>query len=532
MVPEATILFIDLDLSFAILVLGLESSLKRFTMATSTSFSPSSILADDPVSQLRSIVQPSPTDFFEHESLDHSQPSIRLLKISPTLSAEGLVQCSISHTTIDYAPYRCLSYAWGEPEPKQLVLMNGKHFFVQPNLFEYLKVTRADPERTAHTYWIDAVCVDQENTVERNHQVMQMGRIYSRAETVIAWLGLASKETVLHYHGELQLRYSHPSTWKERTPVREARRAVNNDLLGNDYWTRAWITQELKLARRIAVAIGPLTITMHRLRVLLRGLPGNTDEAIGRVFALISSQKIVGNPLASLLLTFRDKKCSVARDRIFSLLALCSETHAITVDYGCSGLELVYSIMKSNEHTLCACSTLVVMQSLAPEIDNLQPNSDGRIRNGSYIEIETNGTDWVHIGEGNECVVLNYICSRAFATKDTRLLPDATYCGQEHIKSLTKTPTPTNAYSAGSIEPRDTQPLGRSVAAIGPGRARIRISLWSLFDLYGKDSLQKRRVQLCPRSWTGTNGSMTSIRVGYGSWDINAAGSAPEESVF
>ncbi|KAH6882558.1 heterokaryon incompatibility protein-domain-containing protein [Alternaria rosae] len=330
---------------------------------------------------------------FNHESLDHSQPSIRLLTISPILSAEGLIQCSISHTTIDHAPYRCLSYAWGDPEPKQLVLMNGGYFYVQPNLFEFLKVTRADTARTTHRYWIDAVCIDQNNTPERNYQVMQMGRIYSGAETVIAWLGPASQETVLHYHGILQIPLDDPNL------RRLMKTTVYNDLAGNQYWTRAWITQELILARRISVAIGSLTFTINKLLEMVRaiGFAFARREAVSQVSALGSSSHIiVGNPLASLLLTFRDKRCSVARDRVFSLLALCSETNAITVDYGCSGFELVYSIMKSNEHTLCACSTLV----------------------------------------------------------------------------------------------------------------------------------------LCPRSWTGTDGSMTSIRVGYGNWDINAAESALEESAF
>ena len=35
---------------------------------------------------------------------------------------------------------------------------------------------------------IDMRCINQSNTRERNHQVAQMGRIYSQASRVIAWI--------------------------------------------------------------------------------------------------------------------------------------------------------------------------------------------------------------------------------------------------------------------------------------------------------------------------------------------------------
>ncbi|KAF2633929.1 HET-domain-containing protein [Macroventuria anomochaeta] len=38
-------------------------------------------------------------------------------------------------------------------------------------------------------FWIDALCIDQDNVDERNHQVQQMGEIFSCAQQVFAWLG-------------------------------------------------------------------------------------------------------------------------------------------------------------------------------------------------------------------------------------------------------------------------------------------------------------------------------------------------------
>lgn len=44
------------------------------------------------------------------------------------------------------------------------------------------------------TFWIDAICIDQNNTIERNHQVELMGQIYRNASRVRVWLGDANEQ--------------------------------------------------------------------------------------------------------------------------------------------------------------------------------------------------------------------------------------------------------------------------------------------------------------------------------------------------
>lgn len=44
--------------------------------------------------------------------------------------------------------------------------------------------------------WIDALCIDQENDVEKSYQIPNMRFVYSKAAMVIAWLG-ANPEGVL-----------------------------------------------------------------------------------------------------------------------------------------------------------------------------------------------------------------------------------------------------------------------------------------------------------------------------------------------
>lgn len=78
---------------------------------------------------------------FRHEPLDHSIKSIRVIRILPNLSGDGLIQCEIKNTTIK-DDYSCLSYVWGKPSSHQAIMVNGARLTVRQNLFDFLENTR------------------------------------------------------------------------------------------------------------------------------------------------------------------------------------------------------------------------------------------------------------------------------------------------------------------------------------------------------------------------------------------------------
>jgi hypothetical protein len=43
--------------------------------------------------------------------------------------------------------------------------------------------------------WVDAVCIDQENDQEKEHQIQLMAKIYGQASRVIVWLGEAADDS-------------------------------------------------------------------------------------------------------------------------------------------------------------------------------------------------------------------------------------------------------------------------------------------------------------------------------------------------
>jgi hypothetical protein len=66
------------------------------------------------------------------------------------------------------------------------IFCDGKSMTIKPNLYNALLHLR---KHRPGVYWIDAVCINQVDSVERNAQVQIMGRIYRSAAEVVVWLG-------------------------------------------------------------------------------------------------------------------------------------------------------------------------------------------------------------------------------------------------------------------------------------------------------------------------------------------------------
>jgi hypothetical protein len=129
---------------------------------------------------------------FQYSSLEPAQPdAFRLLYLLPGKKSSP-IKCSLKHTRRNEAKssYRAVSYTWGEELPTETIFINGLPFKVRPNLEAALRSFRENKHYIGRLpFWIDAVCIDQDSSTERNHQVMQMQEIYCDADEVIIWLG-------------------------------------------------------------------------------------------------------------------------------------------------------------------------------------------------------------------------------------------------------------------------------------------------------------------------------------------------------
>jgi hypothetical protein len=109
-------------------------------------------------------------------SLDSKTASIRLLEILDHKA--GTIVCRFHRVRLEDAPgYTALSYTWGSAQQAKELLIDGTWVSVRQNVWNFLQQTRRG--RTWRFIWIDALCIDQDNPDERNHQVKMMRAIYS-----------------------------------------------------------------------------------------------------------------------------------------------------------------------------------------------------------------------------------------------------------------------------------------------------------------------------------------------------------------
>ncbi|KAF5725230.1 het-domain-containing protein [Fusarium mundagurra] len=135
-----------------------------------------------------------------YRQLAPSLSQIRLLHLQPLRTKDHrssapwykCVSLECTFETVHLAsspPYEALSYTWGDEKASVRILLNGEEFSVRPNLANALAALRISEPRVL---WVDALCINQEDIKERNHQVGMMRDIFRRAERVLVWLGRPS----------------------------------------------------------------------------------------------------------------------------------------------------------------------------------------------------------------------------------------------------------------------------------------------------------------------------------------------------
>ncbi|RYN90108.1 hypothetical protein AA0119_g11231 [Alternaria tenuissima] len=133
---------------------------------------------------------------YEYETLPSAR-SIRILTLCPAEQHTDAFECTIEATELEEASYDALSYSWGMNEDGNSsqdyeMFIHDNRKWITRNLFEGLKRIRVRDRPIR--IWIDAVCINQQDDVERSVQVAMMADIYARAEKVLVWLGNGTEE--------------------------------------------------------------------------------------------------------------------------------------------------------------------------------------------------------------------------------------------------------------------------------------------------------------------------------------------------
>jgi len=149
-----------------------------------------SLLANEPTLHAQ-----KPAELYKSLPLPRDGQFIRVLDLhaSPTLSFRSNRQAltaTLRVVSLASCPrYTALSYRWGGySSPKDTILCNGAvDIEVTTSCRDALLALR---ERFgALTVWVDAICINQDDAMEKNDQVPLMEEIYTWAERVFVWLG-------------------------------------------------------------------------------------------------------------------------------------------------------------------------------------------------------------------------------------------------------------------------------------------------------------------------------------------------------
>lgn len=225
-----------------------------------------------------------------------SPAAIRLLELKNG-PAKGPLHCALkAFEPTEAPPYHALSYTWGSPlasfsnqatrlRSKRLSIFCDDHrLLVTPNLRDALQHLRTEESAfraDAKYLWIDAVCVNQNNILERNSQVARMSSTFLDAQSVIAWLGpedeftadgitLIEKISSIPEHLWQSVNYTDffDIKWHEKVGIPMV---TYTDWLGflalidRSWFRRAWVVQELALAKSVTLVCGSQRVDWAKL---------------------------------------------------------------------------------------------------------------------------------------------------------------------------------------------------------------------------------------------------------------------------
>ncbi|KAI0858364.1 heterokaryon incompatibility protein-domain-containing protein [Xylaria cubensis] len=118
---------------------------------------------------------------------------IRLLNILP---GNGILECVLHQMPLAKEQiFYALSYVWGNMDEAEQIILDGNLFKITRNLHEALQQLRERPGSPATIgfpddyFWVDAICLNQDDIEEKARQVPRMMNIYQAALGVIVWLG-------------------------------------------------------------------------------------------------------------------------------------------------------------------------------------------------------------------------------------------------------------------------------------------------------------------------------------------------------
>jgi hypothetical protein len=290
---------------------------------------------------------------YRYESLP-TNDHIRIATIHPGRFDDDIV-IDLNHVALKSAPsYETVSYKWERTQTMRPVYVGvdkTSTIFVRENLITALAHLRYSHK--PRVMWVDVLCIDQFNDIEKGPQVALMGKIYRHSTRVIAWLGPEKDDSTraLNTMGwigvQIEADYSrwlvdpsvlciHPSfrDMDADIPLRPEDTEAIFHLLSRQWFEQLWIRQEILSSESNGVIqCGYYTVAWPLFRrallcLYMKRRPWSTYE--GRLYdRLLSLRGLIGQPptvdLGFIRVVFGQSGCADPRDRVYAILEFLPE---------------------------------------------------------------------------------------------------------------------------------------------------------------------------------------------------------------
>ena len=288
---------------------------------------------------------------FMTAQLEDATREIRLLSVQPGERHDD-IECTLQVVPLGTnTTYEALSYAWDDAQVRLSIHLQAQEFLVTTNLHSALFELRR--RLKPRVLWVDALCIDQCNSVELGSQVQNMRKIYQYACQVLVWLGPAkdNSDFIMDKLKEL-------SAVEESDIIRQALQKLSKieekaawaALFQRTWWTRTWVVQEFVVAAAEPVfGCGDRWVGSSVLDRMYKQAEGDQNLALGTLlfgqtriaaFTLFGYRRVFQNnghcgSLANLLIGGRDTRQTKPHDAVFAMLGIAvpGSSSGILIDY-------------------------------------------------------------------------------------------------------------------------------------------------------------------------------------------------------
>jgi hypothetical protein len=264
------------------------------------------MMVQDKTIQLNLTTEPEEADrCFTYSTLPDPATHIRLIEVDSYSDRHQTTSLFVRTTTVATAPpYHAISYTWGDIANQEKIYVSHRDgdsvdirdgatvkdglMTVRQNCADVLR--QLTHFATTKYYWIDAICINQADMVEKECQVAMMSETFGRAEVVLACIGMHHDDSEFtasmlyqfdQYLGdagyasialtaqarrypsisnlkEMEICIRTCNSWIDSIDTQEFERFYKglSELTRRPYFWRIWVLQELFVAQQIRILCG------------------------------------------------------------------------------------------------------------------------------------------------------------------------------------------------------------------------------------------------------------------------------------